>query len=138
MIRMQTITCDLMMVEKLVDDRYLSELRAWVGDSVFAGLTGQAAENLEPLLAELTNACQACDWPAAQEAAHRLKGAAASIGFSALAEAARQLMSPMDGPAERIDITLPMLHQLTQQSLQALDHWQTSQPQETPVPDRPQ
>lgn len=128
----------LAMVEKLVDERYLSELRAWVGDAVFAGLTRQAADNLEPPLSDLAKAWREADWTAAHEAAHRLKGAAASIGFSALAEAARQLLNPTDVPSGRIDVTLPVLHQLARQSLQALEQWQTSQPQETPVPDRPQ
>jgi len=121
------------MAEKLVDDRYLAELRSWVGDQVFTSLASQAADNLEPPLSDLAKAWEAADWSAAHEAAHRLKGAAASIGFSALAEAARQLLAPVRG-----DVDLPALRQLTTLSLQALDSWRHSQAQEIPVPDRPQ
>lgn len=126
------------MAEKLVDDRYLAELRSWVGEQVFTSLASQAADNLEPPLTDLAKAWETSDWLAAHDAAHRLKGAAASIGFSALAEAARQLLLTQDGPDHRVDVALPVLRQLTSHSLQALECWRQAQAQEMPVPAKPQ
>jgi len=126
------------MVEKLVDERYLTELRSWVGEQVFTSLANQAADNLEPPLADLAKAWEVADCAAAHEAAHRLKGAAASIGFSALAEAARQVMTGLDAAGGQNRISLPVLRQLTRQSLQALESWQLAQVQVIPVPAKPQ
>ncbi|MGE4280511.1 MAG: Hpt domain-containing protein [Magnetospirillum sp.] len=126
------------MGQKLVDERYLAELRSWVGEQVFTSLANQAADNLEPPLADLAKAWSASDSLAAQDAAHRLKGAAASIGFSALAEAARQVMVNRDGWDAPDGVTLPVLRQLTRQSLQALESWQRAQAQVMPVPAKPQ
>lgn len=126
------------MAEKLVDERYLAELRSWVGEQVFTSLANQAADNLEPPLADLSKAWEVADCVAAHEAAHRLKGAAASIGFSALAEAARQVMVGLDDVEGRHGLSVPVLRQLTRQSLQALESWQLAQAQVIPVPAKPQ
>ncbi|WP_211546253.1 Hpt domain-containing protein [Magnetospirillum sulfuroxidans] len=125
------------MVNNILDRAYLTEMRQWVGDAVFHALSAQASDNLAPALADLTAAWRHSDTAAFQEAAHRLKGAAASIGCAALSMAAHDIIRD-PRPAEAISgAEMEAFHHLLQSSLQAL-HGFSDQPHLTPVPASPQ
>jgi HPt (histidine-containing phosphotransfer) domain-containing protein len=125
------------MGDNILDRNYLTEMRQWVGDTVFHALSAQASDNLAPALADLTAAWRHSDTAAFQEAAHRLKGAAASIGCVALSAAAHDIIRD-PRPAEAISgAEMQAFQRLLESSLQAL-HGFSNQPQLTPVPANPQ
>lgn len=125
------------MVDNILDRIYLVEMRQWVGDTVFRALSAQASDNLAPALADLMAAWRHSDTAAFQEAAHRLKGAAASIGCIALSTAAHDILRD-PRPAEAISgAEMQAFQYLLEASLHALRGF-SDQPQLTPVPAKPQ
>ncbi len=76
--------------EPVVDDDYLAEMRAWLGEAVLADLLTGAPASFRPAMAELTANWRAGAVADMREVAHRLAGAAASVGARRLAELARR------------------------------------------------
>ena len=125
------------MANGIIDCRYLSEMRHWVGEAVFTLLAEQAADNLAAPLADLTAAWRRSDTESFRDATHRLKGAAASMGCTALSTAAEGMMCDTR-PIEAVSgAEMQALQRLLQASLLALGAF-AIQPQDTPVPARPQ
>lgn len=125
------------MGDNILDRAYLAEMRQWVGDTVFRALSAQASDNLAPALADLMAAWRHGDTAAFQEAAHRLKGAAASIGCVALSAAAHDILGD-PRPAEAVSgAEMQAFQHLLEASLRALRGF-SDQPQFTPVPANPQ
>lgn len=125
------------MGDDILDRAYLTEMRQWVGEGVFATLMAQAHDNLPPVMAEMLNAWQHGDGAAFLDLAHRMKGAASSVGCRALSLAAHSFMRD-PRPAETVSgAEIEALGELTRASLKALREL-ADQPQEMPVPARPQ
>lgn len=125
------------MAKSVIDCDYLAEMRTWVGEEVFAALVRQAAGNLSAPMAELTAAWRRSDRAGFRDGAHRLKGAAASIGCVALARAAVPFLDDVR-PVDAVSgAEMQALQTLLQASVQALEIF-AAQPQETPVPASPQ
>lgn len=125
------------MGDDILDRSYLMEMRQWVGEGVFATLMAQAHDNLPPVMADMLNAWQHGDGDTFLDLAHRMKGAASSVGCRALSLAAHSFMHD-PRPAETVSgAEIQALGELTRASLKALrdlaDH-----PQEIPVPAKPQ
>ncbi len=75
----------------VLDPAYLDDLRQWVGDATALTLLAAAPESFRDELAAITAAWHGGDAKGVRENAHRLKGAAGSIGCRRLAEAAQAL-----------------------------------------------
>lgn len=86
----------------LLDQAYLEDMRQWVGDSTLLTLLATAPASFSDELAAIRAAWHGGNVDAVRENAHRLKGAAGSVGcrrLSALAQtlqrvAAEELTSP--------------------------------------------
>lgn len=86
----------------IVDLSYLEDMRQWVGDDSLIGLLATAPESFNGELAAIRAAWEIMDLQAVRETAHRLKGAAGSVGCRRLAEMANQLQKMSEGElAER-------------------------------------
>lgn len=125
------------MPKTMIDCRYLVDMRQWVGETTFALLAAQAGDNLAAPLDELTAAWRRGEDAALRDAAHRLKGAASSIGCCALAQAAEALLDGRRRPGAVGAAEIEDLRSLLQASLQALAAF-AAQPHVTPVPAKPQ
>lgn len=125
------------MGDDILDRAYLMEMRQWVGESVFNTLLAQAHDNLPPVQADMLDAWQHGDCTLFHDLAHRLKGAAASVGCRALSLAAQSFMGDPH-PTETVSSAeMQALGELTRASLKALGEL-AAQPQEIPVPAKPQ
>lgn len=121
----------------MIDRDYLAEMRQWVGDAVLHALVTQAAENFAIPLADMMSAWRHGATAPLHDAAHRLKGAAASMGCTPLATAAFHMMTD-SRPADSISgAEIHALQDLSRHSLDALRAF-LDQAQEIPVPPNPQ
>lgn len=75
----------------IIDDAYLEDMRQWVGDATLLSLLATAPESFTGELAAIQAAWQSGDLAAVHETAHRLKGAAGSVGCRRLAETAHRM-----------------------------------------------
>ena len=128
------------MAADLLDKGYLADMRQWIGEGAFALLVAQAPDHLGGALGNVLTAWQGADTEALRQHAHRLRGAAASVGCLALSSAALDLMHD-SRPAVLVGGgEMELLHRLTGRSLAALAELAASpvQPQAMPVPPKPQ
>lgn len=70
--------------------------------ALFAGLQARFAEELPGLVAEITAAGEAGDWPRARARAHYLKNSADVVGALPLARACQELCSEPSAPSDRL------------------------------------
>ncbi|MGE5478101.1 MAG: ATP-binding protein [Bacteroidales bacterium] len=82
----------------VLDGHYLEDMRQWVGDSALLTLLATAPDSFNAELASIQAAWREGNAVSARENAHRLKGAAGSVGCRRLAELAQQIqkLNPSD------------------------------------------
>lgn len=101
----------------VLDSAYMDDMRQWVGDATALTLLAAAPESFRDELAAITAAWGNGDEKTVRENAHRLKGAAGSIGCRRLADAAQALQKT--GALNLAD-RAPLDH-LTQEVAAAID-----------------
>lgn len=101
----------------VLDRAYLDDMLKWVGCESLMALIEQAPESLREEMAALRRAWSIGDLHGVQEAAHRLKGAAGSVGAVRLAKFANQcqITASLCDPA-----TLEQLERATAEAESAL------------------
>ncbi len=128
------------MHQPVIDDEYLADMRGWLGDAVLADLLAGAPASFRPAIAELAANWQAGAVADMREVAHRLAGAAGSIGARRLAELARRCQRLPD--AECSADVVRGLETAVDEALAALSviaaGARHSGPHATPVPPSPQ
>ncbi|HLO75177.1 MAG TPA: ATP-binding protein [Magnetospirillum sp.] len=80
----------------VLDDAYLEDMRQWVGDATLLSLLATAPTSFFDELQAIRAAWEAGDITGVRENAHRLKGAAGSVGCRRLAEVAQGLQKLPD------------------------------------------
>ncbi len=106
--------------QPMLDRAYLDDMRQWVGDATLASLMDTAPQSFAFELAALKTAWGSGDLAEFREVAHRLKGAAGSIGCRQLSERASTLQGLGDDADGERNRLLDQLPTLIEQSLQAL------------------
>ena len=74
-----------------LDPDYIEDMRQWVGDSTVLALLAAAPQSFREELSRITAAWEAGDSRTVRENAHRLKGAAGSVGCRRLSETAQAI-----------------------------------------------
>lgn len=97
----------------VLDLDYLRDLREGIGATTFAELAARAPHSFAEALEPLHQAWLGGDHAGIEEHAHRLKGAAASIGCPLLAEAALRIMVNPGSDACAIDTLQDLAAQAT-------------------------
>lgn len=77
--------------QPVLDPTYLEDMRQWVGNEALQALLATAPDSFRAELAAIQAGWTAGDLRAVRENAHRLKGAAGSVGCRRLADAAQVL-----------------------------------------------
>lgn len=80
----------------VLDPAYLDDMRQWVGDSTVLALLAAAPQSFRDELTQITEAWQARNLRGVRENAHRLKGAAGSVGCRRLADTAQSIQKSGD------------------------------------------
>ncbi len=80
----------------LLDDEYIRDIRQWVGDASLAELLACAPSVIRAEFEQIRHGQQSGDFNHAREAAHRLAGAAGSVGARRLADLARRCQTLTD------------------------------------------
>lgn len=84
----------------VLDHAYLEDMRQWVGEATVLALLAGAPASFDEELAAITRAWESGDKRRLRENAHRLKGAAGSVGCRRLADVAQSIQHE-DGPGDR-------------------------------------
>jgi Signal transduction histidine kinase len=112
----------------VVDDSYLEDMRQWVGDDTLLGLLGSAPDSFTGEMAIIRAAWECGDLDVVRETAHRLKGAAGSVGCRRLSSFAHVIQKLEAATLARRD----MLEQLEDEVAAAAAQVCCWRPSETP------
>lgn len=102
----------------ILDEAYLSEMQRFIGPQALGELLATAPASFRPLIAEAEACWQNGALEDLREVAHRLAGAAASIGAQRLAAAARRCQNMPNGQLD--EATVRALGAVAEEALAAL------------------
>lgn len=106
----------------VLDPAYLDDMRQWVGDETLLNLLATAPDSFNTELASIRLAWNSGNAQAVRENAHRLKGAAGSVGCRRLADMAQALQKMADGDLVAIE-RLDTLEQEVASAIAAATCW---------------
>lgn len=119
---MSAAELDLPALTPVLDLAYLEDMRQWVGDDTLLSLLSTAPESFAGELTAIGAFWDSGDLHMVRETAHRLKGAAGSIGCRRLADMAHRLQKMED--AELVDAGhLGALNEAIDAALTELSQW---------------
>jgi len=113
----------------VLDSAYLEDMRQWVGDATLLSLLATAPESFNGELTTIRSASEAQDFQLMRETAHRLKGAAGSVGCRRLADLAHQIQRMDMAELAKYD-GFPLLESEAAQALAEMAAWR---PSDTPA-----
>lgn len=105
----------------LLDHAYLEDMRQWVGDTTLLTLMSTAPESFNGELEAIGAAWQSGNVTGVRENAHRLKGAAGSVGCRRLAAMAQALQKVAAEDLRRTDLLNELKHEVAAASAATTD-----------------